>query len=58
MTMKSAYCSECGALSLRTRNSAGNAEVSALGVGSAIMLDYLGDREAAIGQARDIMPRY
>jgi tetratricopeptide (TPR) repeat protein len=32
-----------------------NPEVSALGVGSAIMLDALGDREAAIGQARDVM---
>lgn len=32
-----------------------NPEVSALGVGRAIMLDHLGDREAALSQARDIM---
>ena len=30
-------------------------EISALGIGAAVMLDYLGDREAAIEQARDIL---
>jgi len=34
---------------------AANPEVSALGVGRAIMLKYLGDREAALSQARDIL---
>ncbi|MHB1082248.1 MAG: tetratricopeptide repeat protein [Prosthecobacter sp.] len=34
---------------------AANPEVSALGVGRAIMLNYLGDREAALSQARDIL---
>jgi tetratricopeptide (TPR) repeat protein len=34
---------------------AANPEVSALGVGSAMMLDCLGDRDAALSQARDIM---
>ncbi|MDZ4404584.1 tetratricopeptide repeat protein [Prosthecobacter sp.] len=34
---------------------AANPEVSALGVGRAIMLNYLGDREAALSQAKDIM---
>jgi tetratricopeptide (TPR) repeat protein len=34
---------------------AANPEISALGVGHAIMLNYLGDREAALSQARDIL---
>lgn len=34
---------------------ASNPEVSGLGVGAAIMFDYLGDREAALEQARDVM---
>lgn len=34
---------------------AANPEVSALAVGRALMLDYLGDREAALSQARDVL---
>jgi TPR repeat protein len=34
---------------------ASNPEISALGVGAAIMFNYLGDREAALDQARDVM---
>ncbi|MBL9134192.1 MAG: tetratricopeptide repeat protein [Verrucomicrobiaceae bacterium] len=34
---------------------AANPEVSALAVGRALMLDYMGDREAALSQARDIV---
>ena len=34
---------------------AANPEVSALGVGRAIMLNYCGDRKEALSQARDIL---
>ncbi|WP_395719212.1 tetratricopeptide repeat protein [Prosthecobacter sp.] len=34
---------------------AANPEVSGLAVGRALMLDYMGDREAALSQARDVL---